>query len=96
MLTGLIARESIVSTMGILHGAGEAGAVSEIISAVYTPAAAYSFMVFSLLFIPCMAAVATLRREMNSKKWTAIALGFQAVTAWVITFIVYNICKVIL
>ena len=96
MLTGLIARESIVSTMGILHGAGEAGTVSEIISAVYTPAAAYSFMVFSLLFIPCMAAVATLRREMNSKKWTAIALGFQAVTAWVITFIVYNICKVIL
>lgn len=96
MLTGLIARESIVSTMGILHGAGESGAISEIISSVYTPAAAYSFMVFSLLFIPCMAAVATLRREMNSKKWTAIALGFQAVTAWVITFIVYNICKVIL
>lgn len=53
-------------------------------------------MVFCLLFIPCMAAVATLRREMNSRKWTAIALGFQAVTAWVITFIVYNICKVVM
>ncbi len=95
MLTGLIARESIVSTMGILHGAGDSGAISEIISAVYTPASAYAFMVFSLLFIPCMAAVATLRREMNSRKWTAIALGFQAVVAWVVTFIVYNICKVI-
>lgn len=95
MLSGLIARESIVSTMGILQGAGETGAISEIISTVYTPAAAYSFMVFSLLFIPCMAAVATLRREMNSRKWTAIALIFQAVVAWVITFIVYNICKVI-
>lgn len=96
MLSGLIARESIVSTMGILHGAGDSGAISEIIAAAYTPAAAYSFMVFSLLFIPCMAAVATLRREMNSRKWTAIALVFQAVVAWVVTFIVYNICKVIL
>ncbi|MGN0571152.1 MAG: ferrous iron transport protein B [Candidatus Fimenecus sp.] len=96
MLSGLIARESIVSTMGILHGAGDSGAISEVIAAAYTPASAYSFMVFSLLFIPCMAAVATLRREMNSRKWTAIALSFQAVVAWVVTFIVYNICKVIL
>ena len=96
MISGLIARESIVSTMGILHGAGDSGAISDIIASVYTPAAAYSFMVFCLLFIPCMAAVATLRREMNSRKWTAIALGFQAVTAWVITFIVYNICKVVM
>ena len=96
MISGLIARESIVSTMGILHGAGDSGAISDIIASVYTPAAAYSFMTFCLLFIPCMAAVATLRREMNSGKWTAIALGFQAVTAWVITFIVYNICKVVM
>ena len=96
MISGLIARESIVSTMGILHGAGDSGAISDIIASVYTPATAYSFMVFCLLFIPCMAAVATLRREMNSRKWTAIALGFQAVTAWVITFIVYNICKVVM
>ncbi len=96
MLTGLIARESIVSTMGILHGAGDAGALSDIVASFYSPASAYAFMVFSLLFIPCMAAVATLRREMNSRKWTAIALGFQAVTAWVVTFIVYHICKVIL
>ena len=96
MISGLIARESIVSTMGILHGAGDSGAISDIIASVYTPAAAYSFMTFRLSFIPCMAAVATLRREMNSRKWTAIALGFQAVTAWVITFIVYNICKVVM
>ena len=96
MLSGLIARESIVSTMGILHGAGDSGAISEVIATAYTPAAAYSFMVFCLLFIPCMAAVATLRREMNSRKWTAIALGFQAVVAWIATFIVYNICKVVL
>ncbi len=95
MISGLIARESIVSTMGILQGAGDTGMLSELIAKAYTPASAYAFMVFNLLFIPCMAAVATLRREMNSRKWTALALGFQAVTAWVITFIVYQVCKVI-
>lgn len=95
MLTGLVARESIVSTMGVLYGVGEGEAISGLIAAVYTPAAAYSFMVFCLLFVPCMAAVATLRREMNSRKWTAIAIGFQAVTAWVVTFIVYSVCRMI-
>lgn len=96
MLSGLIARESIVSTMGILYGAEDAGALSEAILSAYSPASAYAFMVFSLLFIPCMAAMATLRREMNARGWTAAALGLQAVTAWVVTFIVYHICKVIL
>lgn len=96
MLSGLLARESIVSTMGILRGAGDAGAITSILASAYTPAQAYAFMVFSLLFIPCIAAVTTLRREMNSRKWTAFALVFQAVVAWVITFVVYNICKIVL
>lgn len=88
MLTGLVARESIVTTMGILYPEGISGA--------YSPAAAYSIMVFALLFIPCSAAVSTLRREMNSRKWTLIDLGFQAVCAWLITFVIYNIARVIL
>lgn len=96
MLTGLVARESIVSTMGILYGAGETVPISQIISSVYTPAAAYSMMVFALLFIPCIAAVTTLRKEMASRKWTAIALVFQGTVAWLITFVIYNLLKVIL
>lgn len=96
MLTGLVARESIVTTMGILYGAGEGASISAAISSAYTPAAAYSMMVFALLFIPCFAAVTTLRKEMNSRKWTLLALGFQACTAYVITFVIYNLARVIL
>ncbi len=90
VISGLIARESIVSTLGILYGSGEGG-VSAVISQVFTPAQAYSFMTFTLLFIPCVAAVSSIRREMNSRKWTAITLGCQALTAWIVTFIVYHI-----
>ena len=90
VISGLIARESIVSTLGILYGSGEGG-VSAVISQVFTPAQAYSFMSFTLLFIPCVAAVSSIRREMNSRKWTAITLGCQALTAWIVTFIVYHI-----
>lgn len=96
MLSGLVARESIVTTMGILYGAGESIGLSQIISSVYTPAAAYSIMVFALLFIPCIAAVTTLRREMASRKWTAIALAFQGTVAYAITFVIYNLARVIM
>lgn len=89
ILSGLIARESIVSTLGILYGSGEAG-ISQVIASVFTPAQAYSFMTFTLLFIPCVAAVASIRREMNDRKWTALALVCQGVTAWIVTFIVYH------
>ena len=96
ILTGLIARESIVSTMGILYGTGEGASLATAVAGAYSPASAYSIMVFALLFIPCFAAVTTLRKEMNSAKWTAIALGFQTVAAYVMTFIIYNIARVIL
>ncbi|MEG0546315.1 MAG: ferrous iron transport protein B [Oscillospiraceae bacterium] len=95
MVTGLIARESIVSTMGILFGTGEAS-ISSVIAGVYSPASAYSFMTFALLSIPCIAAVTTMRKEMNSRKWTLIALSFQGVMAYIITFIVYNVCRVVM
>lgn len=95
IISGLFAREAIVSTMGILHSAS-GPQLTQILSSVYTPAAAYAFMTFVLLFIPCIAAVSTLRREMNSGKWTALALGGQAVVAWVVTFIVYNVARFII
>ena len=94
ILSGLIARESIVSTLGILYGSGEAG-ISEVIASTFTPAQAYSFMTFTLLFIPCVAAVASIRREMSDRKWTALALAGQAVTAWIVTFIVYHAANAI-
>ncbi len=92
ILSGLIARESVVSTLGILYGTGgdALGALSGVLQGVFTPLSAYSFMVFILLFIPCVAAVNAVRREMNSAKWTAFTFIFQACVAWFVTFIIYQ------
>lgn len=95
LLSGLIAREQVVSTLGILHGASGAGLIAALQS-LYTPASAYAFMTFALLFIPCVAAVATIRREMHSRRWTLIALGFQAAVAYFVTFAVYQIGRLVM
>lgn len=95
LLSGLIAREQVVSSLGILYGTSGAG-LAAALQAVYTPASAYAFMTFALLFIPCIAAVTTIRREMNSRKWTLIALGFQAVVAYFVTFVVYQLGRLVM
>lgn len=95
LLSGLIAREQVVSSLGILYGASGAG-LTATLQAVYSPAGAYAFMTFALLFIPCIAAVTTIRREMNSGKWTVFALGFQAVVAYLVTFVVYQLGRLLM
>ena len=97
ILSGLITREGIVSTLGILYGAtgDTAASLVPVLQSVFTPASAISFMTFSLLFIPCVAAVSAIRSEMRSKKWTACALAFQMVTAYVVTFVVYRVALLI-
>lgn len=95
LLSGLVARESIVSTMAILYNTGEQS-MAAILRSALTPAAAYSMMTFALLFIPCAAAVGAIRREMRSVKWTFFALGLQAASAWAVTFAVYQVAKLIL
>lgn len=95
LLSGLVAREQVVSSLGILYGTSGAG-LAAALQAVYTPASAYAFMTFALLFIPCIAAVTTIRREMNSRRWTLIALGFQAVVAYLVTFVVYQLGRLVM
>ena len=95
LLSGLIAREQVVSSLGILYGTSGAG-LAAALQAVYTPASAYAFMTFALLFIPCIAAVTTIRREMNSRKWTLIALSFQALVAYFVTFVVYQLGRLVM
>lgn len=101
IITGLIAKEAVVSTMGILYNPNVAGdalgsdearqALLVTIAATFSPLAAISFMVFNLLCVPCMASVAAMRAEMNSAKWTAFAICFWFCTAWVVSFIIYNV-----
>lgn len=94
LLAGFAAKEVVVSTMGILHGVADATeASSDLVTALqtaFTPLAAYSFMVFSLLYMPCMAAFATIKREMNSWKWTFIAVGYSTGVAWIAAFLIYQ------
>ncbi|ODA39625.1 ferrous iron transport protein B [Desulfosporosinus sp. BG] len=97
LLTGFIAKEAVVSTMGILHGIAEATEGStDLITALrasFTPLTAYAFMAFSLLYLPCMAAFATIKREMNSWKWTLITAGFSTGVAWIVAFIIFQVGK---
>ena len=75
-VTGLVAKENIVGTMGILYRGGE-GTVYQTLAAAFTPVTAYSFLVFNLLCAPCFAAIGAIRREMNNMKWTWFAIGYQ-------------------
>ena len=95
-ITGLIAKENVVATFGVLyHYAGElAENGDEIWNAVaqdFTQLSAYSFMIFNLLCAPCFAAMGAIKREMNSPKWTCIAIGYMCVFAYAIALIVYQI-----
>ncbi len=93
LLTGLIAKESIVSTLSVLLGVTLTGGAqtATALGTLFTPLSAYSFLVFVLLYTPCVAAVATMRREMQSAKWTVFAIGFQLVMAYAAAFLVYTI-----
>lgn len=90
LLAGLSAKEAVVSTMGVLTGTGLEG-LSNALSSVFTPLTAASFLVFTLLYTPCVAAIATLKSELGSRLHTAGVIALQCAVAWVCAFIVYNI-----
>ena len=94
-VTGLIAKENVVGTFGVLYGFGEvAEDGAEIwgsLATSYTAIAAYSFLVFNLLCAPCFAAIGAIKREMNSAKWTWFAIGYQTVFAYTVALAIYQI-----
>ena len=94
-ITGLIAKENVVGTFGILFGFAEvAEDGAEIwgeLAGSMTAAAAYSFLVFNLLCAPCFAAIGAIKREMNSAKWTWFAIGYQTVLAYAVSLVIYQI-----
>ena len=96
VFTGLIAKENVVSTFGVLFGVGSEVAEDDpslwtAVAAHYTPLTAYSFMIFNLLCAPCFAAMGAIKREMNNWKWTLGAIGYMCGLAYVVSFIVYQI-----
>ena len=86
-VTGLVAKENIVGTMGILYGAGEVSAYTAL-AAAFTKVAGYSFLAFNLLCAPCFAAIGAIKREMNNPKWTWFAIGYQCGFAYLVAFII--------
>lgn len=95
-ITGLIAKENVVSTFGVLFGGFDEVAengwqIWANMRASFTPLAAYSFLIFNLLCAPCFAAIGAIKREMNNAKWTWFAIGYQCVFAYAIALVVYQL-----
>lgn len=86
-ITGLVAKENIVGTMGILYGSGDSSVYANMAQA-FTGITAYSFLVFNLLCAPCFAAIGAIKREMNNAKWTWFAIGYQCLFAYAIALVI--------
>ena len=95
-ITGLVAKENVVGTFGILYGFAEVNGDNGIeiwgsLANAMTPVAAYSFLVFNLLCAPCFAAMGAIKREMNNTKWFWFAIGYQTLLAYVVSLCIYQI-----
>ncbi len=88
-ITGLVAKENIVGTLGILYGGGDASVYANL-AASFTTISGFSFLVFNLLCAPCFAAIGAIKREMNNAKWTWAAIGYQCGFAYLIALMVYQ------
>lgn len=98
-VTGLVAKENVVATFGVLFGLGEVAeddpALLSSIATMFTTVSAMAFMVFNLLCAPCFAAIGAIKREMGGWKWTWIAIGYQTLLAYVVAFIIQQLGSVI-
>lgn len=96
LVTGFVAKEVVVSTMGVLYSAGgdvdeNSEQLKESLREHYTPLQGFAFMIFVLLYTPCIVALVTLFKEMKSWKWSIFSVGYQLVLAWLMSFAVYRI-----
>lgn len=94
-ITGLVAKENVVGTFGILYGFAEVAEDGEEIwgtlAGSFTAVSAYSFLVFNLLCAPCFAAIGAIKREMNNAKWTWFAIGYQTILAYAVSLCIYQL-----
>ena len=91
-ITGLVAKENIVGTLGILYGGGD-GTVYQALGAAFTQISGYSFLIFNLLCAPCFAAIGAIKREMNNPRWTWFAIGYQCGFAYLVALMVNQFGK---
>ncbi len=91
LLTGLVAKESVVSTMTILYASGQQATLGVALAGVFTPLSAYAFMAFTLLYMPCISAFVTIRKEMGSLKWAIGTALMQTTVAYVVSLLIFQI-----
>ncbi|WP_129599066.1 ferrous iron transport protein B [Anaerophilus nitritogenes] len=102
LITGLLAKEVVVSSMAVIYGLGEAvgeaamegdvmGMAGALKAAGFTGMSALSFMVFSLLYLPCVAVIGVIKKETNSWKWTWFSIVYTTLIAWIVSFVVYQV-----
>ena len=91
LLTGLAAKETVVSTMMVLYEAGSTAELQQLLTGLFSPGAALSFLTFSLLYTPCMAALASMRRELGSWGWTLFSAAYQLCVAYTMAWLVYRL-----
>jgi len=89
LIFGILAKEVVVGTLGVLYGMDEAG-LSQAIAQHWTPLSAYAFMVMTLIYVPCMAVIGAIRRETNSWGWTGFAVAYSLVLGWVMAVLVFQ------
>lgn len=90
LLTGFLAKEAIISTMNIIYFVPDEASLQGLLATTFTPLSAYSFMAFILLYIPCLATVATIYKETGSKKWTIFSCFYALIIAYVISLTIYH------
>jgi len=94
LLTSFVAKENSIATLGVLYGAGEGDAkLAELLAGAVTPMAALSFLVVQMLFIPCVATVATIKQETESWKWTAFSVGFLLAISFAAGIVVHQLAR---
>lgn len=92
LIPGFLAKEVIISSMAILYSSSESG-LTQVIQQQFTPLSAYAFMIFILLYVPCISTVATIRKETSSWKWTLLAVVYPIATAYILTFVFYKVSQ---
>jgi len=93
LVTGLTAKEAVISTFAVLTTV-ESGSVATALTQMFSPLTAFSFLIFTLLYMPCVATLAVMKRELGSMKSAALAMLYQTGVAWITAFVVYNIGRI--
>lgn len=91
LITGLSAKEAVVSTMAVLTGASEGASLTLMLTQIFTPLSAFAFLAFCLLYMPCVATLAAIKKEMGGWHYAILTVCFQTTVAWIVAFIIYNV-----